>query len=131
MPFDLFPNLQTFFQTSPYHHQDRRLTLPSGQHTVKRVKWDNEIDLNKLVQFEKLEEKNKGTGEENEEEENEEDEEDSDDNDYTTKVNMLMTMKLTSMMRSRMRMMTGFIEFASHCSTTWLHVVYFCLQHKL
>ncbi|KAG6396723.1 hypothetical protein SASPL_142879 [Salvia splendens] len=95
-------NLQTFFQTSPYHHQDRRLTLPKtqkvdierysdkklqattvkqplhlimmdkdhmpaelvrvrcGQHTVKRVKWDNEIDLNKLVQFEKLEEKNKG-----------------------------------------------------------------------
>ncbi|KAG6399017.1 hypothetical protein SASPL_140490 [Salvia splendens] len=105
-------NLQTFFETSPYHYQDRRLTLPreitlkdrtpdlkmqkvdierysdkklqattvkqplhhlimmdrdhmpgelvrGGPHTVKRVKWDNEIDLSKLDQFEKLEEKNK------------------------------------------------------------------------
>ncbi|KAG6396722.1 hypothetical protein SASPL_142878 [Salvia splendens] len=125
MPFDLFPeipigvvkysveevkkysqfvswsqNLQTFFETSPYHYQDRRLTqqktqkvdierysdkksqattvkqplhhlimmdkdhMPAelvrgGQHTVKRVKWDNEIDLSKLDRFEKLEEKNK------------------------------------------------------------------------
>ncbi|XP_042006383.1 mitotic apparatus protein p62-like [Salvia splendens] len=149
MPFDLFPeiaigfvkyyveevkkysqfvswsqSLQTFFETSPYHYQDRKLTLQKtqkldierysdkklqattvkqplhhlimmdkdhmpaelvrgGQQTFKRVKWDNEIDLNKLDQFEKLEEKRKGTEEENEEEENEEDEEFSDDNDYT------------------------------------------------
>ncbi|XP_047953256.1 glutamic acid-rich protein-like [Salvia hispanica] len=153
MPFDLFPevaigvvkysveevkkysqfvtwsqNLQTFFETSPYHYQDRRLTLQKtqkvdierysdkklqattvkqplhhlimmdkdhmpaelargGQQTVKRIKWDNEIDLNKLDQFEKLEEKQKGTEEENEEEVEEEeeveDEEFSDDNDYT------------------------------------------------
>ncbi|XP_047973097.1 glutamic acid-rich protein-like isoform X1 [Salvia hispanica] len=152
MPFDLFPeipigvvkysveevnkysrfvswsqNLQTFFETSPYHYQDRRLTLQKtqkvdieryldkklqattvkqplhhlimmdkdhmpaelvrdGQKIVKRVKWDNEIDLSKLDQFEKLEEKNKDT-EENEEEEveeegNEEDGEISDDGDY-------------------------------------------------
>ncbi|XP_042023209.1 DNA-directed RNA polymerase III subunit RPC7-like [Salvia splendens] len=152
MPFDLFPeipigvvkysveevkkysqfvswsqNLQTFFETSPYHYQDRRLTqqktqkvdierysdkksqattvkqplhhlimmdkdhMPAelvrgGQHTVKRVKWDNEIDLSKLDRFEKLEEKNKDA-EENEEEEveeegNEEDGEISDDGDY-------------------------------------------------
>ncbi|XP_042019756.1 DNA-directed RNA polymerase III subunit RPC7-like [Salvia splendens] len=120
-------NLQTFFETSPYHYQDRRLTLPKmqkvdierysdkklqattvkqplhhlimmdrdhmpgelvrgGPHTVKRVKWDNEIDLSKLDQFEKLEEKNKDA-EENEEEEveeegNEEDGEISDDGDY-------------------------------------------------
>ncbi|XP_047973100.1 glutamic acid-rich protein-like isoform X3 [Salvia hispanica] len=57
-----------------------------GQKIVKRVKWDNEIDLSKLDQFEKLEEKNKDT-EENEEEEveeegNEEDGEISDDGDY-------------------------------------------------
>ncbi|XP_047965011.1 glutamic acid-rich protein-like [Salvia hispanica] len=154
MPFDLFPeipigvvrysveevnkysrfvswsqNLHIFFETSPYHYQDRRLTLPKsqkvdierysdkklqatrvkqplhhlimmdkdhmpaelvrgGHHTVKRVKWDNEIDLNKLDQFEKLEEKNKGTEEENEEEEieeeeNEDNEEFSDDEEYT------------------------------------------------
>ncbi|KAL1568565.1 DNA-directed RNA polymerase III subunit RPC7-like [Salvia divinorum] len=154
MPFDLFPevaigvvkysveevkkysqfvswsqNLQTFFETSPYHYQDRRLTLQKtqkldierysdkklqattvkqplhhlimmdkdhmpaelvkdGQQTVKRVKWDDEIDLNKLDQFEKLEEKYKGTEEENEEEdaEDEENEDDAeisgDDNDY-------------------------------------------------
>ncbi|KAL1566763.1 glutamic acid-rich protein-like isoform X4 [Salvia divinorum] len=58
-----------------------------GKHIVKKIKLDNEIDLNKLDQFVKLEEKYEGTEEENEEEEEEkveekENEEDGELSDY-------------------------------------------------